>query len=47
MNTEIEIEASTSQLGGEPRLVNTRIGISHIIQYYKKELSIDKILQRT
>ena len=43
MSTKIEIVASENKLGGEPRLANTRVGVSHIIQYYEKGWIIDKI----
>jgi len=41
--SEPEIVSTEDTLGGEPRIEATRIGVSHIVQYYEKDWSIDKI----
>lgn len=41
--SEPEIVSTEDTLGGEPRLKGKRIGVSHIVQYYEKDWSIDKI----
>lgn len=41
--TEPKIISTEDTLGGEPRLEDTRIGVSHIVQYYEDNWSIDKI----
>ncbi|PSG98922.1 MAG: hypothetical protein BRC29_02215 [Nanohaloarchaea archaeon SW_7_43_1] len=41
--SEPEIASTEDNLGGEPRLKDTRIGVSHIVQYYENGWSIDKI----
>ncbi|MFB6158212.1 MAG: DUF433 domain-containing protein [Candidatus Nanohalobium sp.] len=40
---ESEIVSSEDTLGGEPRIEGARIGVSHIVQYYESEWSIEKI----
>lgn len=41
--SEPEIVSTEDTLGGEPRVEDTRIGVSHIVQYYENDWSIDKI----
>lgn len=41
--SEPEIVSTEDTLGGEPRIEGTRIGVSHIVQYYENDWSIDKI----
>lgn len=41
--SEPEIVSTEDTLGGEPRVEDTRIGVSHIVQYYEDDWSIDKI----
>jgi uncharacterized protein (DUF433 family) len=38
-----EIVSTEDTFGGEPRVEETRIGVSHIVQYYENNWSIDKI----
>lgn len=40
---EPEIVSTEDTLGGEPRIRDTRIGVSHVVQYYEKDWTIDKI----
>lgn len=39
---EVEIVSSEDKLGGEPRLSGTRVGVSHVVQYYEKGWSVEK-----
>lgn len=41
--SEPEIVLTEDTLGGEPRVEGTGIGVSHIVQYYEDDWSIDKI----
>ena len=41
--TEIKIVSSEDKLGGEPRLEGTRVGVSHVAQYYEKGWNVEKI----
>ena len=41
--SEPEIVSTEDTLGGEPRVEGTRIGVSHIVQYYESDWSIDKV----
>jgi len=41
--SEPEIVSTEDTLGSEPRVEGTRIGVSHIVQYYEDDWSIDKI----
>lgn len=41
--SELEIVSTEDVLGGEPRIKGTRIGVSHVVQYYESSWSIDKI----
>ena len=40
---EPQIVSTEDTLGGEPRIEGTRIAVSHIVQYYENDWSIDKI----
>lgn len=37
------IISSEEILGGEPRIEETRIGVSHVVQYYEKGWNVEKI----
>lgn len=37
------IISSEEILGGEPRIEETRIGVSHIVQYYEEGWNVEKI----
>jgi len=39
----VEIVSSEDKLAGEPRLSGTRVGVSHVIQYYEKGWNVEKI----
>lgn len=41
--SNVEIVATGEVLGGEPRIKGTRIGVSHVVQYYEIGWSVDKI----
>ena len=41
--SEIKIVSSEDKLGGEPRLKDTRVGVSHVTQYYEKGWNVEKI----
>jgi uncharacterized protein (DUF433 family) len=41
--SEHEIVSTEDTLGSEPRIGGTRIGVSHIVQYYEDNWNIDKI----
>lgn len=41
--SDYEIVVSEEFLGGEPRIEDTRIGVSHVVQYYEKGWNVDKI----
>lgn len=41
--SEVEIVSSEDVLGGEPRIEDTRVGVSHIVEYHEGGWSIDKI----
>jgi len=41
--TDPKIVSTEDTLGGEPRIKGTRIGVSHIVQYYENDWSIEKI----
>ena len=41
--SQIEIVSSDDVLGGEPRIEETRIGVSHVVQYYEKGWNVEKI----
>jgi len=38
-----KIVSSEDTLGGEPRIEETRVGVSHVAQYYEKGWNIEKI----
>ena len=38
-----EIVSSEDTLGGEPRIEGTRVGVSHVVQYYEKGWNVEKI----
>lgn len=37
------IISSEEVLGGEPRIEGTRVGVSHVVQYYEKGWGVEKI----
>jgi uncharacterized protein (DUF433 family) len=41
--SEPEIVSTEDTLGGEPRIEGSRIGVSHVVQYYENEWGIEKI----
>ena len=41
--SEPKIVSSEEVLGGEPRIEDTRIGVSHVVQYYENGWGIEKI----
>jgi uncharacterized protein (DUF433 family) len=41
--SEAEIVSSENVLGGEPRIEETRVGVSHVVQYYEKGWNVEKI----
>ena len=41
--TAVEIVSSNDRLNGEPRIKETRVGVSHVVQYYEKGWNVEKI----
>ncbi len=41
--SEPEIVSTEDTLGGEPRIEGSRIGVSHIVQYYESDWGIERI----